>query len=140
MPTPIIVRDEIHEGQDFGFTMFRFVGGDGETDFTGGDVTNVTLNVYDLDSDTPNTAVYTNSNVTSAVVALQIGSGWTKDDVGFNFRHWLSVANVGASNINGGHTYALEYTLTTDAYDGSAGNWGPMIGVRHCRVLSRGSS
>lgn len=142
MTFALYTSDEIWEGADFGFTLAQIAGADGTFIIpTGtGAPTDITLNVYDLSSDTPTTAVVTVSAISATNTILsppQTGSGWTLDNVGINFRHYLTAVAVGAANIQGGHTYRLEYVVTTPAFVvGGSGGWGQIKTVRDVKVRS----
>lgn len=73
-----------------------------------------TLKIFDLSSDTPDTAIVTTSSIAASAVifdALQVDSYWNTDNVGYNFRH----TNVSvADKLLGGKIYRFEYTFDTD--------------------------
>ena len=83
----------------------RDVGGYVNTD----NVVQVTLAVFDLDSDTPRTPIVdVPLGVQETLFAsLQLDSAWDYDAQGYNFRHkiWRGLLPTG------GHTYRLEYTI-----------------------------
>jgi len=74
-----------------------------------------TLKIFDLSSDTPDTAIVTTSSIAASAVifdALQVDSYWNTDNVGYNFRH----TNVSAADkLLGGKVYRFEYSFDTDA-------------------------
>ena len=73
-----------------------------------------TLNVYDLGSDTPDTAIITTASIAASSIiydALQIDSYWNTDNVGYNFRHTNVVTS---GKLLGGKIYRLEYSFDTD--------------------------
>ena len=131
--------DEIWEGADFGFTLGQITGGDGVF-VKIIDVTAITLNIYDL-SRSNSTTVLQTIGITDIANTIydtpQTGGGWTLDAEGYNFKHYLTVDAVGLTNIEGGHTYRLEYVVTTDAFVvGGTGNWGALKAVRDVKVRS----
>lgn len=73
-----------------------------------------TLKIFDLSSDTPDTAIVTTSSIAASAVifdTLQVDSYWNTDNVGYNFRH----TNVSAADkLLGGKVYRFEYSFDTD--------------------------
>lgn len=47
---------------------------------------------------------------------LQKDGHWGIDDKGYNFRHFIRQADVGASTLEGGKSYLFEYAFTTASY------------------------
>ena len=136
---------EVPEGQDFGYTLGQIAGPDGVL-LVQSDVSTIDLTVYDITTGTPGTAVVTLTGLSpsTAPAIIQnsgtLANGWVEDAIGYNLAHYLKLSQVGASNVQGGHVYRLEYTVHTDAFDGSAGNWGDLVGVRDVTVRSSMSS
>lgn len=94
------------------------------------DVSGYSLSVFDRDSDTSETEVYSfaDTDATSVVYnTLQLGPEWTKNDTGYNFKHMVE---WDAWVQQGGHTYVLEYELQTD-------DWGPVPIIHRVTVVSR---
>lgn len=123
-----IIRSELLEGKDI-WTKARVVGDD-LVPLLQADVSGYSLQVFDRDSDTSETSIYTftTTSATSVVYnTLQLGPEWTKDDIGYNFKHRVDDA---AWAQQGGHTYVLEYQLETTA-------WGPVPVIHHVTVISR---
>jgi hypothetical protein len=132
------IDDEIYEGQWYR-TMAQVQGLDG-SDLTSSDMQSnskgLYLVVYNDTSTTPDTAVglysYDGTRPTTAPAALgdtwttdtslditdqaaiydtrQTGSGWTKNNTGFNFIHDFQFPSL---TVNGGERYRLEYSLWT---------------------------
>ena len=75
------------------------------------DVTSVERNIFDLDGETPDTAVGTGTLTVSTVVVAPTGSDnilWTVDDIGYNFIDDIPAANFPVGN----RRYRIEYTFT----------------------------
>ena len=73
-----------------------------------------TLKIFDLSSDTPDTAIVTTSSIAAADIlfdTLQLGSYWSADNVGYNFKHTQAVTD---GKIEGGKVYRYEYSFDTD--------------------------
>lgn len=79
------------------------------------DVSSATVAVYDLDSTTPSTAIYSTSLTVSAVMftSLQVTNWGGVDSTGYTFTHTL--AN-GSFSPAGGRRYHARYELTTSSY------------------------
>lgn len=87
----------------------------------------VTLRVYDLSGDDPNTVVMTLSSLDPSTTyngyvlmydVLQT-TGWTKDAIGYNFLHYaVDLSTITAAAAYGGHTLRFEYQfqLTIGGY------------------------
>lgn len=123
-----IIRSELVEGKDI-WTKARVVGDD-LVPLLQADCSGWSLQVFDRDSDTSETSLYTftQTSVSSVVYnTLQLGPEWTKDDIGYNFKHQIPQASF---TQQGGHTYVLEYQLETST-------WGPVPVIHHVSVISR---
>lgn len=108
----IIETEELLEGKNI-WTKARVLGED-NVPLLQADVTDYSLQVFDLNSDASETPVYQFSSTSASSVVfntLQLDSSWTKDDVGYNFKHEVA---YDAWAQQGGHTYVLEYELETD--------------------------
>jgi len=68
----------------------------------------VTLNVYDLSSSTPSTAVLSTTRTMTNVVSNSL-STWTLDTDGYNFSDTITSNEVA---WEGGHTFRICYLLT----------------------------
>lgn len=103
---------------------------------TGSD--SVTINVYDLSSATPATAIATGTVLLSNALltpAQTTGVGWDWDSTGANFRvilydHDLTHTNgivvwpvASAPRATGGHVYKVEATFPTTSYGLAALTW-----------------
>lgn len=79
-------------------------------------VVDVTLKVYEVSSDSPLSAVYAPSNLTTAsVVSTALagaGTYWTRDSEGGNFRHVITPAMF---TMRRGSAYLIRYTLNGHA-------------------------
>lgn len=107
-----LIESEIWEGKNI-WTKARVVGED-NVPLVQADVTSYSLSVFDLNSDTSETAVYTfTATSASSVVfnSLQLDTSWRKDTVGYNFKHEVA---YDAFTQQGGHVYLFEYELDTD--------------------------
>lgn len=123
--------DAKNEGSDFGWTLARVPGEDG-TLLTIRDVQNVSLFVTD---ETDRQAsidqfaspfIYYTGLVTASVIfdTPQRDRRWTLPDQGYNFAHYLDAATAFQALAEvGGHTYALEYRITTTTANDSGVLW-----------------
>jgi hypothetical protein len=68
----------------------------------------VTLNVYDLSSSTPTTAVFATTRTMTNVVSNSLQT-WTLDSDGYNFSDTITSNEVA---WEGGHTFRVCYLLT----------------------------
>lgn len=109
---------KVTEGESW-LVVARLVWPDGaylDTSTTGSDgIVDVTLRVYDLDSATPATSIYSPANIAVGACLyspLQTDGYWTTDNTGYNFRHLI--ANT-AFERDGGHRYVAEYTFNPHA-------------------------
>lgn len=123
-----IIYSELIEGKDI-WTKGRATGDD-LVPLVQADCSGWSLQVFDRNSDTSETSIYTftQTSVSSVVYnTLQQGPEWTYDDIGYNFKHRIAQASFAQQ---GGHTYVLEYQLETTA-------WGPVPVIHHVTVISR---
>lgn len=123
-----IIKSELLEGKDI-WTKARVVGDD-LIALLQADVDGWSLQVFDRDADDSETAIYTFTMTSPSSVVyntLQLDSSWTRDDIGYNFKHQVDSA---AWTQQGGHTYVLEYQLETTA-------WGPVPVIHHVTIISR---
>lgn len=85
---------------------------DGEGNFLKqADISSITCKVFDLDGDTPDTAIFTPTvTISSAVLDTPVTTNviWTKDVTGYNFQHDLANTNFPI----GGRRYRVEYAVT----------------------------
>lgn len=81
------------------------------TFYVSDDVYEATARVFDENSDTPNTAIYTESLVLDEVFydTAQLDAAWRQDDVGYNFK-WTAPS---VAFPLGGHTYRVEIRVET---------------------------
>lgn len=135
-------RDEVFEGVDWGWTLAFIAAPDG-TAIVPTDVSSIDVAVYDMAS--PSTAIYaaTGLSPTTAPAIIiappAVQDGWdanSQSTGGLNFRHYLKLSTVegGGTSIVGGHTYRIECTVHTDAFDGDPGNFGDIKVVRYVKV------
>lgn len=127
----VLIQEDWEEGDDPGMNMWRVPGADGVM-LVAADVTSWTLKVYDLtvdptvgivpDSNSSGTA---NSNNFRTFNSLQVGDGfWSKDDIGYNLRHYVNNADLTSTPFKAGHTYLFVYKVLTSAFSGSSGDFG----------------
>lgn len=109
---------KVTEGESW-LVVARLVWPDGaylDTSTTGSDgIVDVTLRVYDLDSATPATSIYSPANIAVGACLyspLQTDGYWTTDNTGYNFRHLIAYT---AFERDGGHRYVAEYTFNPHA-------------------------
>ena len=127
--------DDKNEGNDFGWTMARVVGENGLMLVTA-DVEAVDVFVYD--ETVGNLAfgsglIYFTTILSASVMfdSPQRDRRWTLPDEGYNFAHYMSADTAfQAVDEIGGHTYRLEYRITTTATNAS----GVIFVVRRVRV------
>lgn len=76
------------------------------------DLSTITCAVYDRSSTTPDTAIATPTvTIASAIVDTPVTNlaTWSKDTIGYNFKHTLAGTNFPTAN----HIYRVEYKFTT---------------------------
>lgn len=117
------IQGEIWEGSDF--TIVARVSGPDGAALTQDDVASYAVTVFDLDSDTPSTAIYeTTSSTESEVIysTLQKDGWWTADGTGYNFKYTLKEATMSSVDLEGGHRYAVEVKLTMETSRNATGD------------------
>lgn len=118
MPQPTLIRTEVWEGGNVNL-MSRVLGLDNNPIFqagvTGGASGVISVDVYDMSSATPDTAVYSTTLTCSAVIftTLQTDSYWTRDGEGYCFRHMMSASNF---TMNGGKKYRVCYRIPSVSF------------------------
>lgn len=72
-------------------------------------LTSITRKIFDLDGDTPTTAIDTATPAVASTIfdTLQTDGRWTVDETGYNFRNTIGGAEFPDPN----HTYRVEYRL-----------------------------
>lgn len=113
MPSKVTtIRGSVSEGAD-ATVVARIVTADGtdlqQADLTGTSGQEIAYSVFDLDGDTPGTAIATGTLNKTAVVfdTLQTDGWWNnEDEFGYNFRH--TIANTELPG--GGHRARIEYS------------------------------
>ena len=136
------------ERTDFGYCL-AFLGAPDGTAILPADVSSIDLGVFDLADLSVNIYPVTGMSPTASPAIIldppAVADGWNSNSQGAggrNFRHYLKLSDVegGGTTTIGGHKYRCEYTVNTDAYDGSSGNWGPIKVVQVVTVLPLSSS
>jgi len=129
MAVPLIFRSEVNEpGSKFPrarLTDFRTDDVLTQASFTG----SVELNVYDLSSTAPTTALLTTTRSVASTVFNSL-QAWSVDAEGFNFGDTITSNEVA---WEGGHTFRISYLLT-HATDGL---YPVIFEVRCLPVISR---
>jgi len=139
-------HDEVFAGADWGNTL-AFIGGPDGTAILPADVSTIDLKVYDMAE--PSTAIYTVTGLsptTAPAIILDppaVADGWDSNSQGTggrNFRLYRTLAQIesGGTTVKGNHTYLMEHTVHTDAYDGNPGNFGDIKVIRFVTVKSLG--
>lgn len=80
------------------------------------DVTNIDLAVFDLDAASPQTAVYTQTAIsTNSIIpaSLTVDGYWPYDTTGYNFLGSIAASSV---DVNGLHRARVEYVLNTVSF------------------------
>lgn len=99
----------VPEGQDATIAA-RIVGSDGSA-LTFDDVTSWTMRIYDLNSGTPNTALYAPNPSTAPLIGALVNDGyWGVDSIGRNFLYRVDRQLFGCV---GGHTYLMVWEIQT---------------------------
>lgn len=103
----IVIRGAGREGT--AASVLARVTGAGGALATQASLASVARAVYDLSGDTPTEPASETDLVIANCVydTLQTGSGWTVDEVGYNFRDDLAAAIF----ADGDHVYRVEYTF-----------------------------
>lgn len=109
---PIVTKDRVWEGQNVTFVA-RMLTAAGAM-FVQADITSVTCKVFDLTSNTPDTAATTLSPAVSSVFfnTAQTDGYWGLDNTGYNFRHTVT----GSAFPKGGRRYRVEYEVVTGSH------------------------
>jgi hypothetical protein len=96
--------------EDGGASFMSRVVGNAGVNITQSVITSIAVKVFDVDSDTPDTATYSATLTVSAVVfdTLQTDARWTEDATGYNFRHDMPASAF----PTGEHKYRVEYKFT----------------------------
>jgi len=91
--------------EDSGTINLGRVVGRGGTVVVQSDINKISYSVFDLDNN--NALIIQGTPTVSSVIfnTPQIDALWTKDNVGYNFRHELPAAAL----VNGDRTYRVEY-------------------------------
>jgi len=80
---------------------------------TSADVTNYSVQVFDVTAPTQTLYIATSQSPANHVLAtFQTSGGWTRDDVGYNFQLSLPSSTF---TRTGGHVYRVEIILNTSA-------------------------
>lgn len=133
MSDAILIRGEIDDGVDP--TLYALVVGPDGIMLTQSDVeaSGITLNVYDLNSETPDVSLVTQTlnpgttyNGFPALSNTLQTTGWQKSSDGYNFRYLLASADLPSPGFVGGHTYRIEVVFqltnaTTQSLGGGIG-------------------
>jgi len=97
--------------------LARIVGHDA-TAITRTDVSSIQYSIYLLAADDPDSRTVVAGHdavavdkITTIFDSLQTDARWTRDDVGYNFRHTIDVTSNGAFML-AGRDYLVEYRLT----------------------------
>lgn len=123
--------DDKQEGGDFGYTLARIPGRNGLL-LVQADIDTISLFVTDetdrqasIDQFASPFVYYTGITIADVIFDTpQHGNIWTIPDEGYNFAHYLSKETVfQAMDEVGGHTYCLEYRITTTTDNGSGVLW-----------------
>lgn len=96
--------------EDGGATFLARVNGNTGVAITQALLSSITVKVFDLDSTTPDTSIYSATVSISSCVfdTLQTDAIWTEDTDGYNFKH----AMPASAFPTGGHNYRIEYLFT----------------------------
>ena len=96
--------------EDGGATFLARINGNTGVAITQSLISSISVKVFDLDSDTPDTAVYSASVTvaTSVFDTLQTDAIWTEDTDGYNFKHAMPASAFAIGN----HNYRIEYLFT----------------------------
>lgn len=115
----------VPEGQDATIAA-RIVGSDGSA-LTFDDVTSWTMRIYDLNSGTPNTAIYERLDRTEPLIGALVNDGyWGVDSIGRNFLYRVERSLFGCV---GGRTYLMTWEIQTATQ-------GPVVVSAHITVTS----
>lgn len=108
MPQPKPIKGTCWE--DGGCSLMARVVGPTSAAITQAAVSSITCAVFDLDGDSPSSAVATPSIVVASTVfdTLQTDGRWSVDSTGYNFRY-DAAASIFAT---GGHRYRFEFRFT----------------------------
>lgn len=112
--------DRKPEGVDFGDTMAQLPTPPDGVALTAAQVFSIRLRVFDRKN--PRVEVWSTDLAPASVIysTYQTDFRWDIDTIGYNFRHYLArdLVFAGVTQEQGGHTYRLEYFITTKAATG----------------------
>lgn len=99
--------------EDAGCQIMARITGNSGTPITPNEIDTITCKVFDLNGDTPYSAVATPTIAVASTVfsELQTDARWTRDTTGYNFRHDLPATIF----TTGDHKYRIEYLFTPKA-------------------------
>jgi hypothetical protein len=124
MPSKLLtIRGEVFEGCN-PVVVARIPTADGTNlvrdDLNGSSGQEIEYSIYDLDGDTPGTAIHTGTLNKTAVIfdTLQTDGYWdSEDEFGYNFRHMVTSSQLAGD----GHRSRIEYGASTSSF--GAAKW-----------------
>lgn len=124
--TAELLKEDWFEGDDPGMNLFAVKTPKGEV-IQNGDITSWNLRVIDLTGDptvelTPDdnssNASGTNLFTCTSSTVLTVDGYWTKNDIGYNIKHYVRNADMTTVPFKAGHHYRFVYRIQTGAFDG----------------------
>ncbi len=138
------VRDWM-EGDDPGMGMWAVRTSD-QVAFITADIVSWTMTAYDMSAD-PTAAITPdlngNNTVTNFFVAkagITVDAFWTKDDIGYNIRHYIRNGDFTTTPLKAMHQYRFVYLIQTATFDGTAHKSGQITLVREGTCRARGGA
>lgn len=139
-----VVVSDWFEGDDPGMNLFAVRTPSGNI-IINSDVTSWTLVAIDLTAD-PTTEITPTANGSNAVLntffaatsaAMIVDGYWTKNDIGYNIRHYIRDSDFSPS-LKAGHFYRFVYRIQTAPFDGTANKCGQITLMREGTCRPRG--
>lgn len=139
------VRDWL-EGDDPGMGMWAVRGPNQEAIVTA-DVVSWTMSAYDMTAD-PTAIIVPDANGTSAgantfvcKAGISVDTFWTKDDIGYNIRHYIRNGDFTTIVLKAMHQYRFVYLIQLGSFDGAANHkYGQLTLVREGTCRARGGA
>lgn len=124
-----VIREDWFEGDDPGMNLWAVKTAKGEV-IQNADITSFTLRVIDLTGDptaeiTPdanagaNGPSFTGTTFTcTSSTSLTVDGYWTKNDIGYNIKHYVRNSDMTTTPFKAGHHYRFVYRVQTGDFDG----------------------
>ena len=139
----IAVRDW-YEGDDPGMGMWAVKTAD-QVALVPADIVSWTMLAYDMTAD-PTASITPDLNGSDLVTnfftckaSIGVDSFWTKDDVGYNIRHYIRNGDFTTTVLKALHRYRFVYRIQTGTFDATGHKSGQITLVREGTCKARGA-